>query len=74
MWQIVLANISIQGRVVDSNVYCFFYGPGHTLPLPGYYLEVVHCCCVASSVLMFKNCDGASVYNVTLFCYCFFVF
>ena len=24
------------------------------MPLPAYYLEVVHCCCVASSVLVFK--------------------
>ena len=24
LWQIVLANIFIQGRVVDSHVYCFF--------------------------------------------------
>ena len=25
-------NISIQGRVINSNIYCFFYGPGHILP------------------------------------------
>ena len=55
VWHIVLANISIKGRVVDSDVYCFFYGPGHMLSLPAYYPDIFHCCCVASSVLMLKN-------------------
>ena len=54
MWQLVLANISIEVRVVDSDVYYFFCGPGHILPLPAYNLEVIHCCCVASGVQMIK--------------------
>ena len=54
VWQIVLANISIEGRVVDSDVYCFFHGPGNILSLSAYNLEVVHCCHVTSGVLMIK--------------------
>ena len=49
-WQIVLANISHQGRVVDSNTYCFFNGSSHIVPLSAYYFEVVHCGSVPSSV------------------------
>ena len=49
------ASISIQGRVVDPNIYCFFYGSSHVVPLPAYLFEVVHCCGVASSGLVFKN-------------------
>ena len=45
----------IQGRVVDSSRYCFFYGSSHTVPLLAYYFEVVHCCWVASRVLVFKD-------------------
>ena len=36
---VVLANISIQGRVIDSNIYCFFYGCSNIVPLPAYYFE-----------------------------------
>ena len=39
----------------SSDVYCFFYGLGNILLLPAFYFEVVHCWCVASSVLMFKK-------------------
>ena len=28
----------------------------NVMPLPAYYLEVVHCCYLASSVLVFKYC------------------
>ena len=41
--------------LVDPDVYCFFYGPGHILPLSAYYFEVFHCGYVASNILMFKN-------------------
>ena len=37
-----------------TDVYCFFYDPGHIFPLTAYNLEVVHCCCVGSGVLMIK--------------------
>ena len=51
----VLANVSTEGRVIGSDVYCFFYGPDHILTLPAYNFEVFHCCCVASNILMFKT-------------------
>ena len=55
VWLIVLANIAIKGRVIDSDVYSFFNGPGHILTLLAYYFEVFQCCCVASNILMFKK-------------------
>ena len=44
-----------QGMPVDSCIYCFFNSSSHTVPLPTYYLELVNCCGVASSVLVFKD-------------------
>ena len=64
MWQIVLANISIEGRVVNTDVYCFFYGPGHVLLLPTYNLEVVYCCSMVNGVLMINICVGAFRYSL----------
>ena len=55
MWQVVFANVSVEGRVVDSDVYGFFDGLGHILTLPCNDFEILHCCYVASNVLMFKN-------------------
>ena len=34
MWQVVFANVSIEGRVVDSDVNGFFDGSGHIMTLP----------------------------------------
>ena len=34
MWQVVFANVSVEGRVINSDVYGFFDGPGHILILP----------------------------------------
>ena len=53
MWQVVSAKIFIQGRVVIY-ISSFFYGSSHIVPIPVFDLEVVHCCYVASCVLMFK--------------------
>ena len=55
VWQLVLANVSIEGRVIDSDVYSYLYGPCHILTLPSYNFEVFHCCCVTSNIMMFKN-------------------
>ena len=38
MWQVVFANVSIEGRVVDSDVNGFFDGSGHIMILPSYNL------------------------------------
>ena len=42
MWKVVFANVSIEGRVVDSDVNGFFDGSGHIITLPSYNLEVFH--------------------------------
>ena len=42
MWQVVFANVLIEGRVVDSDVTGFFDGSGHTMSLPSYDFEVFH--------------------------------
>ena len=34
VWQIVFANVSVEGRVVDPDVYGFFDSPGHILNPP----------------------------------------
>ena len=36
MWQVVFANVSLDGRVVDSDVYGFFDGCGHILAIKFY--------------------------------------
>ena len=55
MWQVVFANVPVEGRIVDSDVNDFFDGYGHTMSLHSYNLEVFHWCCVASSIIiMFK--------------------
>ena len=55
MWQVVFANVSVEGSLVDSDVNGFLDGSDHIVTLPSYSLEVFHCCCVASNILMFKN-------------------
>ena len=47
MWQVVFVIVSIEGRVVDSDVNGFFDASGHTMSLPSYNFEVLHWCCVA---------------------------
>ena len=55
MWQVVFANVSVEGRVVDSDVYGFFDGSGHDLTLPCYDFEILQCCFVTSNVPMFQK-------------------
>ena len=58
MWQVVFSNVSVEGRVVDSDVYGFFDGSGHIvtlLALPYSDFEILQHCFVTSNVLMFKN-------------------
>ena len=42
MWQVVFVSVSVEGRVINSDVYNFFDGPGHILTLPSYDFEVFH--------------------------------
>ena len=55
VWQVVFANVSVEGRVVDSDVYGLFDGSGHILTLPFYDFEILQCCFVTSNVLTFEN-------------------
>ena len=48
MWQVVFANVLIEGRVVDSDVNGFFDGSGHTISL---YIN--HLCTITSVPKMF---------------------
>ena len=56
MWQLVLANISIKGWVIDSNQHGFPDGPGHALVLPAHYAEIVQGYFMASDgeVVMYR--------------------
>ena len=42
VWEIILPNISIQGRVVHSNVHGLIDGLSHAVLLPAYNFEVLH--------------------------------
>ena len=42
MWQVVFANVSIEGRVVDSDENGFFDGFSHTMSLLSDNFEVFH--------------------------------
>ena len=41
MWQLELANISIEGWVIDSDKNCFFHVSGNAVVLPAHYAEIV---------------------------------
>ena len=41
MWQLVCANISIQGGVIDSDHHGFSDGSSHALVFPAHYAEIV---------------------------------
>ena len=42
MWQVVFAHISVEGRVVDSNVDGFLDGSGNAMSLSAYDLKIIH--------------------------------
>ena len=50
MWQLVFANISIRGWVIDSNQHGFPDGPSHALVLHAHYAEIVQRYFMASDV------------------------
>ena len=41
MWQLVFANISIQGWVIDSDYHSLLDGSGNALVFPAHYAEIV---------------------------------
>ena len=52
MWQLVFANISIQGWVIDSDQHGFSDGSGHALVFPAHYAEIVQRHFMTSGVIM----------------------
>ena len=58
-WQLVLANISIQGWVIDSKQHGFPDGPSHALVHPAHYAEIVQRNFMASDVEVSCTGDGA---------------
>ena len=52
MRQLVFANISVKGWVIDSYQYCLLVGPGNALVLPAYYAEIVQKQFMTSDVMM----------------------
>ena len=40
-----ISNASVEGRVIDPDVYGFCEGPGHILTLPYYDFEILQCFC-----------------------------
>ena len=41
MWQLVFANIPIEGWVIGSDQHSFFDGSGHALVFPVHFAEIV---------------------------------
>ena len=58
MWQMVFANISIQGWIVDPDVKSFFYCPLEVLFLPSHNGEIFNTYAVASGIKMIKYGGG----------------
>ena len=54
MWQLVFANTSIQGWVIDSDQHGFSDGSGHALVIPVHYAEIVQRHFMTFGVIMVK--------------------
>ena len=70
VWQIIFSNISVQGVVVHPNIHSFFDSPSHVVPFPAYNFEVLHCCYVATIILMVINWKWMLQMFFTLFTKC----
>ena len=57
MWQLVFANIFIQGWVIDSDQHGSSDGSGHALVFPTHYAEIVYRHFMTSDVIM-VTCMG----------------
>ena len=55
VWEVVFPNISIEGGVVYIYVHGLLDGPGQAVFLSVYNFKVLHCCIMATAVLMSKN-------------------
>ena len=56
MWQLVFANIPIEGWAIDSDQRSFFDGSGHALLFPAYNAEIVkgHFVTCGVTVVMYR--------------------
>ena len=52
MWQMVLANVSIEEWIIDPSVQCFFYCSVEVLVLPPHYAKIIFGDTVTSGVKM----------------------
>ena len=55
MWQLVFANISIQGCVIDSNQHSLSDCSGHTLVIPAHKSEIVQGHFMTSGLVRLEN-------------------
>ena len=53
MWQVVFAHISVESRVINPDVNGPLDGSGDAMTLSSNNLKVLHCCLVASCIIMF---------------------
>ena len=54
----VFANVSIQGWIVDPDVYSLFYGSPEVLVLPSHNVEIINTYAVTSGVKVVKYGGG----------------
>ena len=54
IWRMVLANVPIQGWIIDPYVYWFFYGFSEVLVLCPHYTGIIDCGCIICAVTMVK--------------------
>ena len=54
-WKTELCPKCMANYIVYPNVHGFFDGRSHAVPLPAYNFEVLHCCFVATIILMVIN-------------------
>ena len=55
MWEVVLPNVPIQGRVVDPDEHGFFDGSCHIVLFSAQDLEIVHSCSMATGSLVMED-------------------
>ena len=68
MWQMVFANVSIKGWVIDPYEQSYFYCPDKVLVLPSNYAEVVDVSFVTWDVAVVMNGRGGLLMFFEPFC------
>ena len=60
MWQMVFANVLIEGWNIDSYVYWLCYSSSEVLVIPPHYTKIVNCCCFTCNVAVVIDRRGDS--------------